>query len=106
MKLEDFTIKHMAGFLTIVAPLWGAIAFGFHYEANLVKKAEIADMVLKHELASKDLDARIERTEILVAIYAREVDSLDEEDKNDYARAKARLINLENQRDKVMEARL
>lgn len=102
MALEDISIKHMAGFLTIVAPLWGAIAFGFHYESQLVKKAEIADMVFKHELAAKDLDARIERTEILIAIYARDVHSLTEDDKNQYSRAKARLINLETQRDNAM----
>lgn len=102
MKLEDLSIKHMAGFLTVVAPLWGAIAFGFHYEVNLVKKNEIATMVHKKELAAQDLDARIERTEILIAIYARDVDSLSEDDKNQYERAKARLINLENQRDKAM----
>ena len=101
-KLEDVSIKHMAGFLTVVAPLWAAIAFGFHYEANLVKKVDIEQMVIKPELAAKDLDARIERTEILIAIYARDVEALSEDDKNDYSRAKARLLNLEEQRDKLM----
>lgn len=86
-------IQIATALIGVFIPLWGGIVFAWNYEKSLVKKADLAVM---------DLDARIERTEIIVAIYSRDVDNLTEIDKNDYSRAKARLIQLEAQRDKLL----
>lgn len=79
--------------LGVWVPLYSGIALLWNYEKSLVKKADIAVM---------DLDARIERTEIIVAIYSRDTHTLTETEKNEYSRAKARLIQLEAQRDKIL----
>lgn len=77
----------------VILPLWGGMVFLYDYEKNLVKKPD---------LALTDLDARIERTEILVAVYSRDTERLTEPEKNAYERSKSRLIHLESQRDKLL----
>ena len=85
--------KIIGAWLGVILPLWGGAAFLWNYEKNLVKV---------RDLDYRELDARIERTEIMIAIFSRDVDTLTEKEKNDYERAKARLINLEAQRDKQL----
>ena len=77
----------------VLIPLWGGAAFLWSYEKNLVKKTDLAVM---------DLDARLERTEIIVAVYSRNTAELTTDEINKYDRAKARLINLESQRDSLL----
>lgn len=88
----------------VILPLWGGMAFLYDYDKNLVKKSEvdIDSLVRKTDVDLRDLDARIERTEIIVAIYSRDTDRLTEIEKNSYDRAKQRLISLEEQRDKLL----
>jgi hypothetical protein len=74
----------------VLIPLWGGMVFLWSYEKNLVKHGD---------LAVNTLDARLERAELLVTILSRNPRP-DEEAK--YERAKARLINLETQRDKLL----
>ena len=98
VSIKDMTVKEIIGYVTaifgVIIPLWGGLAFGINYEKNLVKKSDLALL---------DLDARIERTEILVAVYARNPDTLTEMEKNAYERSKARLISLEQQRDELLD---
>ncbi len=104
--------KIIATWLGVVIPLWGMIGFVFQYDQDVMKKSEfdMSEYVLQkehdeyhqkaiREAAFKDLEARIERTEILVAVYSRNSDQLTESEKNSYDRARARLIQLEQQRD-------
>ena len=88
MKLDK-----IATIFGIILPLWGGAVFLFNYEKSIAKKSDLAIM---------DLDARIERTEIIVAIYSRDPQVLTELEKNEYDRAKNRLLSLEGQRDKLL----
>ena len=90
MKLN---INKIATILGIISTILVAVTWFYNYEKNLVKTSDLAIM---------DLDARIERTEILVAVYSRNPETLTEMERNMYERAKARLIQLESQRDKLL----
>ena len=83
----------MTTIFAVLLPLWGGAVFLWNYQDNLVKKSDLAVM---------DLDARLERTEIIVAVYSRNTAELSPDEVNKYERAKARLINLENQRDNLL----
>ena len=93
MKID---LHKMVTLFAVLVPLWGGAVFLFTYQENLVKKADLAVM---------DLDARLERTEIIVAVYSRNPEGLTPDEVNKYDRAKARLINLETQRDSLLRIR-
>lgn len=102
MKLDLHKITLWIG---IFIPLWSGIVFLWSYEKALAYKVDLPAMhkyVTKSDLAVTDLDARLERTEILVALYGRNPDQLTPDEANKYERAKARLINLETQRDSLL----
>ena len=90
MKID---LHKMTTLFAVLIPLWGGAVFLWNYQDNLVKKSDLAVM---------DLDARLERTEIIVAVYSRNTAELSPDELNKYERAKARLINLENQRDNLL----
>lgn len=90
MKVD---LHKMVTLFAVLMPLWGGAVFLWNYQENLVKKSDLAIM---------DLDARLERTEIIVAVYSRNNSELTNDEINKYERAKARLINLENQRDSLL----
>lgn len=97
-KPLNINISQLALWITTAAPLWGLIAFGINYEDQLVKRPDIEMLQTKAASAEKDLDASIERLEIKMLIYSTK-ESLTQEQQVAYDRAKARLINLERQRD-------
>lgn len=86
-------LSKVATLFGIILPLWGGLVFLYTYEKNLVKKGD---------LSLSELTATIERTEILIAIHSHRVEELTEAERNEYERHKARLINLEAQRDKIL----
>ena len=94
MTMPKLNIEKLVAIFGIIVPLWGGMAFLWNYEKSLVKTQDLAVL---------DLDARIERTEILVAVYAKHTSQLSENETNSYNRAKARLIQLESQRDQLLE---
>ena len=100
MKQAIEKFKEYANLYLVAVPLWSAIAWGFWYESQLVKKPDIEVLQTKADSAEKDLDARIALTEIKILIYSTK-ESLNESQQVAYDRAKARLINLEKQRDEA-----
>ena len=92
MKID---LHKMVTIFAVLVPLWGGMVFLWNYQDNLVKKSDLAVM---------DLDARLERTEIIVAVYSRNPEGLTTDEVNKYDRARARLINLERQRDSLLDA--
>ena len=102
MKLD---LHKMTLWIGIFIPLWSGIVFLWSYEKALAYKTDLPNMtkyITRSASAVMDLDARLERTEILVALYGRNPDQLTPDETNKYDRAKARLINLENQRDQLL----
>ena len=102
MKID---LHKMVTLFAVLVPLWGGAVFLWNYQENLVKHSDLPDMttlVRKTDLAVMDLDARLERTEIIVAVYSRNTEELTPDEINKYERAKARLINLETQRDSLL----
>ena len=87
MKID---LHKLTTLFAVIIPLWGGAVFLWSYEKNLVKHSD---------LAVSKLDARLERTELLVTILSRDPRA---EEEAKYERAKARLINLEAQRDKLL----
>ena len=63
---------------------------------------DIEPLQTKADSAEKDLDARIALTEIKILIYSGR--DLTPAEQVEYDRAKARLINLEKQRDEKDES--
>lgn len=109
VKLNPKTILTWLG---IILPVWGMMTTGivFYNDLMFKSKTDLTVYVTKdehsveHETAVakeefEKLEAKIERTEILIAIYARDVAALSEQDKNEYDLAKARLGRLQAQRD-------
>lgn len=94
----------IGAWIAVVIPLWGGIAYMFKYDQNVMKKTEydLTQYVTTESDSFSKLEARIERTKILIAVYSRNSASLTEIEKNEYEAAKARLINLVQQRDKVL----
>ena len=90
-------VKPYSNLVTTVLPLWVLITSVIVYESELVKLEDIAPLQTKADSAEKDLDARIALTEIKILIYSGR--ELSEAEQVEYDRAKARLINLEKQRD-------
>ena len=89
MKLDLNKITLIFG---IILPMWGGAVFLFNYEKSLAKKADLAIM---------DMDARIERANILMKFYPN-YSALTDAEKLEYDIAKAKLINLETQRDRLL----
>lgn len=109
LKVNPKTILMWLG---IVIPVWGMLTASVIFYNDIMFKSKTdlsiyvkkADHTAEHaaEIAKEDfekLEAKIERTEILIAIYARDVGGLSEQDKNDYELAKSRLGRLQAQRD-------
>lgn len=94
-------IKPYSNLVTTVLPLWVLITSIIVYESELVKVNDIANLQTKADSAEKDLDARIALTEIKILIYSGR--ALTGAEQVEYDRAKARLINLEAQRDEADE---
>lgn len=96
--------KTIGMWIGVIFPLWGVIAYGFAYEKDIMKKSEydMSVYVKKSEDSFDNLEARIERTRILIAVYSRNPETLTEKEKNEYEAAKARLISLTEQRDRIM----
>jgi hypothetical protein len=102
MKIDAHKITLWLG---IFIPFWSAIVFLWTFNESLARVADLpvmANYVTKSDSAVTDLDARLERTEILVALYGRNPESLTPDEANRNERAKARLINLETQRDNLL----
>lgn len=98
----NIDIAKLSTIIGILATLSTGGYFAYQKYSNLATRADIAIM---------DLDARIERTQILLEVY-RSVQTttmteaqLREHDEK-YERAKARIINLETQRDKLLDYEL
>lgn len=83
-------LKERFGFATLVigviVPLWSGLGYFYAYEKSLVKQ---------HERTEDKVDILIGIQEIKVDLYSTQLPQ--KQDK--YDRAKARLINLEKQRD-------
>ena len=90
----DISLDKIKDYIGVWLPLWGLIAFVFTYEASLVKQDQFYE---------KDLDSRIARTEILIAVYERDPSTLSEEQRNKYERAKGILSSLEDKRLELEE---
>ena len=106
MIIKHFDLDRTVTLFAVLIPLWGGIVFLWNYDDSLVKKVDLLDhskYITKSQMAVQDLDARLERTEIIVAIYSRNTETLSPNEVNKYERAKARLINLETQRDNLLD---
>ena len=56
MKEAIEKFKQYANLYLVAVPLWSAIAYGFYYESQLVKKPDIEVLQTKADSAEKDLD--------------------------------------------------
>ena len=93
-KINWDKIGKIGMLLGVVIPLWGGLGFLYKYEKNLVKQ---------HERNEDKIDYTISVTELKVLSYELYgIDKLTDLEKGRYERAKARLINLEAQRDKEL----
>lgn len=91
----------------VVIPLWGGLFYGISFYNDIMLKSEFEQhYVVKtahdHQHSVDKLDATIERTQILVAVYSLHAGNLNEAEKNAYEQSKARIIQLQEQRDRLL----
>jgi hypothetical protein len=90
VKLDFSKIGMVFG---VLIPLWGGAAFLWNYEKNLVKQTDINLM---------KIDSKIGQAEIKALIYAKDFSNLSQEDRDEYEKVKAAIINLEDQRNRLL----
>ena len=84
-------LKKWSNLYLVVLPFWGIVAWGYAYEKSLVKQYQRNDDKIDYTISIMELKV------LSYELYG--VDKLTDMEKGRYERAKARLINLENQRD-------
>ena len=105
-KIKE-NIGWIVGIFGGLVPLWGGLIVAIQYESNLVKRDDLikAQKEMQRTLTRKEVLATMERVDILIAFFASRVDELSEKEKNEYEQHKARLINLQEQYDKMVNSK-
>lgn len=91
----------IGAWIAVIIPLWSGIVYGVTKWQDIMKHSEVdlSVYVMKADDKIKELEAKIERTEILIAFYEDKADNLSESQKNKYELAKSRLARLQARRD-------
>ena len=100
-------LNTLATLIGVVIPLWGAIFYGVSFYNDIMRKSEFENHFVvrsahSHEHLVDKIDATIERTQILVAVYSLHSGTLTESERNAYEQARARIIQLQEQRDRFV----